>query len=285
MEVSEGCQFNKRFRNSLVPETARVKKVEQNTEDTYTLFLEPENPPFEFKPGQFTMLYVYGVGEVPISISGDPAQDHQLVQTIRSVGKVTEALCNLEPGDEIGVRGPYGTHWPASDIPGTDILFVAGGIGLPPLRPAIYEVMAERKKFGKVSLLYGAQNPDEILYRDELAEWRELMDFEADVTVDEAHDGWSGHVGVVTELLSNVGFRSREPVAMVCGPKIMIKFTVRELLARGVPIDNIYVSLERNMKCGIGLCGRCQMGPVFVCKDGPIFRYDEIQKWFELEEA
>ncbi|MFP4686801.1 MAG: FAD/NAD(P)-binding protein [bacterium] len=285
MENTKPVGIEERFSSPMVPEKAVVKYIRQDTEDTFTLYIEPENSPFYFKPGQFNMLYVYGIGEVPISICGDPARTDTIAHTVKNVGRTTAALCNLKPGDELGFRGPYGTYWPASEIPGTDILFVAGGIGLPPLRPAIYQVMAERKKFGKVSLLYGARNPNELLYTDELEDWRELMDFESEVTVDEAHGGWSGHVGVVTELISEIGFRSRQPVAMICGPKIMIKFTVQELLSRNVPASSIYVSLERNMKCGVGLCGRCQMGPIFVCKDGPVFRYDRVQKWFEMEEA
>ncbi len=274
----------------MVPRLWRVVRVRRETPDVKTLELEPLEPPsafelgFGFKPGQFNMLYVFGVGEVPISISGDPQNPRGLVHTVRAVGAVTRALCALRRGDVVGVRGPFGSAWPVDEAEGSDVVIVAGGIGLAPLRPALYRVLANRGKYGNVALLYGARTPQDLLYRRELERWRGRFDLQVEVTVDAAGEGWYGHVGVVTKLIPRAEFDPDEAVALVCGPEIMMRFAVKALHERGVSPDNIYISMERNMKCAVGFCGHCQFGPEFVCKDGPVFRFREIERFFRVRE-
>lgn len=275
-----------RLPEPMVPHLFGVRKVRRETRDTSTLELQAQNAPGELKfaPGQFNMLYAFGVGEVPISISGDPARPELLVHTVRAVGAVTKAICRMKPGGVLGVRGPFGSRWPVEEAAGGDVLVVAGGIGLAPLRPAVYHILSQREKYGRAALLYGARNPDEIVYRRELTRWAERPEIDVLVTVDKPAEGWEGNVGVVTALIPKVEFNPRSTVAMVCGPEIMMRFTVLELRKRGVPVQNIYISMERNMQCGIGLCGHCQIGPFFVCKDGPVFRFDIIEPFFGKRE-
>ncbi len=255
-----------------------IRRVIKESHDTFSLEIEPATPDrlFHFAPGQFNMLYVYGVGEVPISISGDPTQPKVLIHTTREVGTVTRAMRGLKVGSTIGVRGPYGASWPVDKITGNDVVLVTGGIGLAPLRPVIYYLLANREKYGNIVLLYGARTPEDILFRKDLEKWRSRFDFEAYLTVDRATGSWKGNVGVVTQLIKRSPFDPLHCSALVCGPEIMMRFTVLELEKRGVRHENIYLSMERNMKCGIGLCGHCQLGGSFVCKDGPVYRYDEI---------
>lgn len=265
----------------------QVRHVTHETHDTFTLELTPEYEAcrLAFRPGQFNMLYLYGVGEVPISISGDPAHPDVLTHTTREVGTVTHAMAALKKGDAIGVRGPYGTAWPMEEARGRDVIIVAGGIGLAPLRPALYELIRNRNDYGKVVLLYGTRSPQDILYAKELQGWRAKFDMEIYVTVDRAMGAWRGNVGVVTTLIPRAPFNPPNTVAMVCGPEIMMRFTVQELLRRGVPETSVYVSMERNMKCGVAACGHCQCGPHIVCRDGPVFRYDVIAPVFHAWEV
>lgn len=262
----------------MIPKPFRVQQVRQETPDTFTLELVSANGggDFRFAPGQFNMLYVFGVGEIPISISGNPDARRSLVHTTRAVGTVTKAMRKLRRGGMLGVRGPYGTQWPVEEAEGNDVVFVAGGIGLAPLRPAMYRVLSHREKYGKVVLLYGTRSPSDILYRKELEHWRARFDLEGFVTGDRAQRPRRGNVGVVTNLIPKAPFDPSSVVAMVCGPEVMMRFTVLELEKRGVQHSNIYLSMERNMKCGIGQCGHCQFGPEFVCKDGPVFPYTRI---------
>lgn len=264
----------------------RIQRVLSETYDTFSLELTPEDPHngFHFMPGQFNMLYVYGVGEVPISISGDPAKPKTLVHTTRAVGTVTKRMQKLRTGDAVGVRGPYGTAWPVAEGVGKDVVVVCGGIGLAPLRPVIYHLLNNRAQYGKVVLLYGARTPMDILYWKMLEKWRSRFDIEVHITVDRGAGDWRGNVGVVTNLIPKAPFDPVNTVAMVCGPEIMMRFTALALAKRGVQDEQIYVSMERNMKCGIGLCGHCQMGPLFVCKDGPVFRLDLIKPLFTKRE-
>jgi NAD(P)H-flavin reductase len=259
-----------------------IQRVIKDTHDTFTLELvakkRSERRPY--LPGQFNMLYVYGVGEVPISISGNPGDLDLLVHTTRAVGTVTKAMRKLKVGDSIGVRGPYGTSWPVDRAAGADVVIIAGGIGLAPLRPVIYYLLDHRDKFNKIVLLYGTRTPDDILYKNELKKWRGRFDIETHITVDRAVGAWQGNVGVVTTLIGKAPFDPMNALAMVCGPEIMMRFTAMALQKRGVSDDKIYVSMERNMKCGIGLCGHCQMGSEFVCKDGPVYNYDYIKHIF-----
>lgn len=264
----------------------RIRRVRRDTADTFTLELEPvtNQQPFHFAPGQFNMIYVFGVGEIPISISGDPAVTSALVHTTRSVGTVTKAMSQLKRGDVVGVRGPFGTPWPILAAEGNDVVLVAGGIGLAPLRPALYAILARRERYGKVVLLYGARSPEDILYRDELRHWRAQFDLDVYVTVDRATSQWRGNVGVVTTLTSRAPFDPLNTMAFVCGPEVMMRLTALELQKRGVAADQIFVSMERNMKCAVGFCGHCQFGPMFVCRDGPVFPYSRVKDWLGVWE-
>ncbi len=263
----------------MLPQLYRVQRVRQEIPDTFTLELETVDgsdvPPFAI--GQFNMLYVFGVGEIPISISGDPAKRRPLLHTTRAVGTVSRAMRELKLKDVIGVRGPFGSHWPIERALGKDIVIVAGGIGLAPLRSAMYQIIARREKYGKVVLLYGARTPDDILYRKELENWRAHFDLEVFVTVDHATGAWRGSVGVVTKLVLRAPFDPQNTLALVCGPEIMMRFSAAELERRGVGAEHIFVSMERNMKCAVGFCGHCQYGPDFVCRDGPVFQYSHVQ--------
>jgi NAD(P)H-flavin reductase len=270
----------------MTPMAYRILRTAQETADTFTLELGPANgdPPLTFAAGQFNMLYAFGVGEVPISISGNPTKPQPLVHTTRAVGMVTEAMRKLKKGDLLGVRGPFGTAWPVEKAHGCDVLIVAGGIGLAPLRPALYEILANRKTYGHFSLLYGTRTPQDLLYPKELEQWRGRFDMEVAVTVDRADANWRGNVGVVTRLIGKATFDPQNTIAMVCGPEIMMRYTIMELQKRGIPDDKIFISMERNMKCGAGVCGHCQWGPHFICKDGPVFSYAAIADWFKKRE-
>jgi NAD(P)H-flavin reductase len=271
----------------MVPQSYRVQRVHRETADTYTLELRPVSdttPMMEFRPGQFNMLYLFGMGEVPISISGSASNRSTLVHTVRAVGSTTRAICALKRGDVVGVRGPFGRGWPLREAEGSDVVVVAGGIGLAPLRPAFYYLLDHRGNYGRVSLLYGARRPQEMLYVSELEEWRSRFDVDVEITVDNANSDWHANVGVVTKLIGMTRFDPEETVAIVCGPEVMMRFTVAGLLDRGVAPDNIYVSFERNMKCAIGFCGHCQYGPTFVCKDGPVFPLPTIERLMKVRE-
>jgi len=262
----------------MTPQLHSVREIVKETPDTFTLTLQPENgaPESTFRPGQFSMLWVFGVGELPISISGDPAKSDRLIYTVRSVGKATNALVSQKAGAGIGVRGPYGTGWPVEAARGHDLVIVAGGIGLAPLRPVIYHVLSHRTDYDRLVLLYGARSPRDLLYRKELAAWARHRDTQVLVTVDYGGLSWHHHVGVVTTLFKFARLRPARSLAMLCGPEIMMRFVARDLEAQGFGRKQIYLSMERNMKCAVGFCGHCQYGPHFICKDGPVFPYDEI---------
>lgn len=268
---------------SHAPVPYQVADRRRETADTVTIALEPLQPVdmSAFAPGQFNMLYAFGIGEVPISMSGDPGGAGELVHTIRAVGAVTRALCEAEV---VGVRGPFGAGWPLARAEGGDVLLIAGGLGLAPLRPVLYHLLTQRERYRRICLLYGARNPHELLYTDELERWRGRFDLDIEVIVDRPLDGWLGNVGVVPSLLPRAPFDPEQTVAMICGPEIMQRFTVRDLDRFGVPDERIYLSLERNMKCAIGLCGHCQFGPTFVCKDGPVVRCDRIRDLLDVRE-
>jgi NAD(P)H-flavin reductase len=262
----------------MAPWPCMVKQVTKETPDTFTLAVSREdhadqNP---FLPGQFSMLWVFGIGELPISISGDPSNHDQLVYTVRSVGKATHALVSQKPGTGIGIRGPFGNGWPVQAARGHDVIIVAGGIGLAPLRPMIYEVLQNRAEYGRLVILYGARSPRELLYRKELAGWARQPETQVLITVDYGGIGWHGHVGVVTTLFKYARLHPARTVAMICGPEIMMRFVTRQLQEHGLAEKNIYLSMERNMKCAVGFCGHCQYGRHFICKDGPIFPYSTI---------
>ena len=264
--------------NIQVPEFYRIDKVWRETPDTFTFRINGVCGG-TFMPGQFNMLSVFGVGEVPLSITGDPQNHDFTVHTVRNVGTVTRALAKLRPANSIGLRGPFGCGWPMKAAEGNDVVILAGGIGLAPLRPVIYQILAHREKFGKVILLYGARSPEDILFLKELESWRGRFDFQVELTVDHAMFGWRGHVGVVTTLVQRASFDPQNSIAMICGPEVMMHFCALELLRVGLDSTEIYLSMERNMKCGTGFCGHCQFGPHFICKDGPVFPYDRVRDW------
>jgi NAD(P)H-flavin reductase len=272
-------------RDPMLPRPFRIEALKRELSDTVTLALKPtDGGAFRFQPGQFNMLYSFGVGEVPISISGDPAETSVLLHTIRAVGRASGALAALKPGDTVGVRGPFGSPWPVEACYGSDILILGGGVGLAPLRPAVHAVLAQREKFGNVVILYGARTPEDILFLKDLKAWRSRFDLNCQVTVDRVTGKWSGRVGVVTQLIKSGGFDRHHTVAMLCGPEVMMRFGVQALNENGISDDRIYVSMERNMKCAVGFCGHCQFGPTFVCKDGPVYRFDGIKDIFKLRE-
>ncbi|GAB3430892.1 FAD/NAD(P)-binding protein [Flindersiella endophytica] len=254
----------------------RVAARQEETADTVTLELEPvDTELLRFEPGQFTMLTSFGTGEVPISISGDPDEGSALVHTLREVGPVTKALRAAEVGDLLGVRGPFGNDWGVPEAAGQDLVFVAGGIGLAPLRPAILQALAKRDGFGRITVLIGARTPDDLILRDSVEDWSRRVDVDVAVTVDRAMAGWHGDVGLVTALLGRVAFEAppnkNGTTAFVCGPEVMMRAVASELVRFGLPSTSIRVSLERNMRCGVGLCGHCQLGPYLICRDGPVF--------------
>jgi NAD(P)H-flavin reductase len=258
-----------------------VRRVRE-TRDTVTLTIDDEAGR-AFSPGQFTMMLVPGNYEVAISISGNPARG-RLVQTIRAVGAPTRAVTLLQPGDVVGIRGPFGTCWPLQEAVGSDVVIVAGGIGLAPLRPAVYQVLANRARYGRVMLLYGARTPGDLLYRSELARWRGRLDLDVGVTVDVAAPDWRGDVGVVTRLIARGGFDPSSTVALLCGPEVMMRFAAAALLDSGLSPEDVWVSMERNMICGVGLCGHCQLGPLLICRDGPIMRLDSVAPLWSVRE-
>ncbi|MGO4879384.1 MAG: FAD/NAD(P)-binding protein [Bryobacteraceae bacterium] len=259
------------------PAAWAVERVAKETPDTFTLALQPVNRATGgFQPGQFSMLWVFGVGELPISISGDPADSKSLTYTVRSVGPATQALVNRQPGQSLGVRGPFGAGWPIEQAQGRDVLVVAGGIGLAPLRPVIYHVLSHKEQYGRLVILYGARSPRDMLYRKEMAAWARQKDTQVLSTVDYGGVSWRGRVGVVTSLFKFLRLQPSRTTAMVCGPETMMRFVARELAVKGLQSPDLYLSMERNMKCGVGLCGHCQWGPHFICKDGPVFPYAKI---------
>jgi len=272
----------------MLPRVARVRRKRRDAPEVWTLDIEIENggeaEDFVFTPGQFNMLTVFGVGEVPISMSGDPAESRRLIHTVRAVGAVSAALTDLGPGDAIGLRGPFGVGWPMEEAIGRDVIIAAGGLGLAPLRPALYRLLAERARYGKIILLYGSRSPGDILFRHEIESWRRSLDIEIEVTVDHAASDWRGHVGVVTTLIPRADFDPLHAIAFVCGPEIMMRFAIAALRKAGLNDESIYLSVERNMKCAVGLCGHCQFGTVFVCRDGPVFRHDRVQGLLALKE-
>jgi len=267
-----------------LPQWATIKRIRQETELEKLFELElPGKAPLGHKPGQFVEVGIYGVGEAPISISSSPNRKESFDLVVRKVGNFTNLLHQHKVGDRVTIRGPYGNGFTLDAFRGRDVLFVAGGIGLVPLRSLIHAVLEDRLAFGRVIIMFGAKSPADLLFKDELAEWTNRRDIDFYITVDRAPQaGWSGHVGVITTLFPKMEFDPKRTVAAVCGPPIMYKYVLLELLARSVPQQNIYLSLERRMKCGLGKCGHCQINNVYVCQKGPVFCYPEVTK---LEEA
>lgn len=269
----------------LVPRPWRVIDRTSELNDVTTLRVQPINKsPVEAKPGQFAMLYVFGIGEIAISISAIDAKDGSLLHTIRDVGAVSRALTQMEPDSQLGWRGPFGIGWPLQEAEGRDVVLVAGGLGLAPLRPAIAALRARRERFRRISILIGCRTPEDLFFLQDIEDWRGRPDIDLDVTVDHGDAGWLGHVGVVPTLISRAAFDPENCVAFVCGPEIMMRFSAQALLGEGVGPARIYLSMERNMKCALGHCGRCQFGPTFVCKDGPVLPLERISSIFATRE-
>jgi NAD(P)H-flavin reductase len=270
----------------MVPRPFRVVSRRQETEDTWTLALEPAGggPAPAFRPGQFNMLYAFGVGEVPISISGDPAGG-PLEHTVRAVGPVSAAICRAQPGGQLGVRGPFGSGWPLKGAAGRHVVVVAGGVGLAPLRPALLAALAGRERLAGLILLCGGRAPAQLLFRSQLEDWQADPRLDVGVTVDSAEAGWLGHVGVVTTLIGDARFDPARATAFVVGPEVMMRFTVEALLARGMDAADVHISIERNMKCAIAHCGRCQLGPAFACREGPVMSFATVERFFRLREV
>ena len=268
---------------AMTPAPFRVAAREQDTVDTWTLTLEPgAGPGPVIGPGQFMMVYAFGIGEVPISVSGPPGRPGPVVLTVRSVGAVSSAICASEPGSVLGLRGPFGTSWPVEAAAGGDVVVVAGGIGLAPLRPVVLQVLRRRDAYERVTVVYGARTPEDRLYIEELERWRDMIVVE--VTVDAAGAGWGGPVGFVAKLVSRAAIRPDRTTAFVCGPELMMRTSIDALADRGLPAERVHVSMERHMDCGVGLCGHCQLGPTLICRDGPVYAYPEIARWMGVRE-
>jgi NAD(P)H-flavin reductase len=230
------------------------------------------------------MVYVYGTGEAAVSISSDPARPGTLDHTIHRVGLVTTSLAQKKRGDLIGIRGPFGSSWPIEVAKGRDVCIASGGIGLAPLRPVIYTMLKNRSAYGRIIVLYGGRSPLDLLYRVELEKWANDFEVEVLVTVDRGDSSWKGHIGVVTSLFQYIKLDARETIAYVCGPEIMMKYTIDELERRGVPPEQMYMSMERNMKCAVGFCGHCQYGPTFICKEGPVYPVPRVRPLLDRKE-
>lgn len=263
------------------PATIVEKIREADDIDTYRLQFVDEQVrrSYRFSAGQFNMVYLFGVGEVAISIVSDPDEPDSLDHTIRAVGRVTKAIAGMTIGDVLGIRGPFGQGWPLADIQGKDVVVVTGGLGCAPVVGAIEYIFRRRSDFGAVRILHGVKTPHDLLYRERFERWRQNPDTEVYLTSDRADKSWQYHVGVVTELFHEVRIDPARTAVLMCGPEIMMRLGAPILIDRGIPATSIYVSLERHMECGIGLCGHCQMGPYFLCKDGPVMRYDRVAQW------
>ncbi|MEU6379796.1 FAD/NAD(P)-binding protein [Streptomyces sp. NPDC046909] len=268
-----------------IPMPYQVTRVRDETADTVSLTLTPAGPATlaPFLPGQFAMVYAFGVGEIPVSVSR--IDGHELVHTVRSVGAVSAALCALRPGAQVTLRGPFGTGWDLNRAVGQDVLVVAGGIGLAPLRPVVLAALAAPHAYGRLNLLAGARTPEDLLYARQIGAWTAAHGPpHCAVTVDRPSPGWRGHVGVVTTLLGGARFAPENTTAYVCGPEVMIRATARDLLQHGLPAHRIRVSLERNMRCATGHCGHCQLGGVLVCRDGPVIGWDRAESLLSVRE-
>lgn len=269
----------------MLPYTATIRSIRPEAYgiSTFSLEYNPPVAPTGFAPGQFNMIYLPGFGEVAISICSDPDTPQIMEHTIRYAGGVTRAIGRLRVGSTVGMRGPYGKPWPLQLAKGKDLMIVSGGIGFAPLRPVILEVLHRRSSFGRVLVLYGGRTPQDLLYTEEFEKWQD-GGIEMYVSVDRADETWKGHVGVIPMAFYRTRIDHRNTLVFSCGPEIMMRFVIYEAMARRIPKEAIYVSMERNMKCAIGLCGHCQVGPFFICKQGPVFCFSEVESFFGREE-
>lgn len=268
-------------------ETVRIDEIVQEAEGIATYRLSIASPvkdsDYRFIPGQFNMLYLPGVGESAISMSGDPEQSSSWIHTVRVAGNVTRTLAGLTVGETLGLRGPFGTGWPVDELTGQDVVVVAGGLGLAPLRPLLYYFLNHRDQFGSIHVICGARTPDGLLFQSEYSDWRK-GGLDLQLTVDRSTPEWTGQIGVVTLLIDRLNLARPEATSLLtCGPEVMMKYAAISGMKRGIPAEKIWVSLERNMQCAVGLCGHCQLGPEFICKDGPVLRYDRVGRFLFVE--
>ncbi|MFO7604188.1 MAG: FAD/NAD(P)-binding protein [Gammaproteobacteria bacterium] len=270
--------------NPYLPQPAQIIERIEETPSIFTLrlrFCDPElHRQYRFQPGQFNMLYLYGVGEVPISIVSDPQDEHAYDHTIRAVGRVTHALAELRAGDVIGVRGPFGRGWPLAEVNGKDIVVITGGLGCAPVVSVIHYVVRRRAEFGRLVIMQGVKHSDDLIWRQQYEQWQQVPDTQVILAASHGGPSWPWATGHVTDLLHEARFDADHCSVMMCGPEGMMQVGVEELLARGVNASELWLSMERNMQCAVGHCGHCQHGPHFVCKDGPIFNYTQIREWF-----
>ncbi|MFO0804307.1 MAG: FAD/NAD(P)-binding protein [Gemmataceae bacterium] len=262
---------------------AAVTGVKPETPGVLTYDLSPDSlPGYSFRPGQFNMLYLPGIGEAAISMSSDSGDPAVLRHTVRAVGNVTRAMAKLRIGDSIGVRGPFGVGWPVDELRGRDVVIVAGGVGLAPLRPMVYHLLRRRDQHGRVTILFGARTPADLLFADEHERWRGAG-IDMQCTVNFGSPDWRGSVGTVMPLFANLKLDPGRTSVLTCGPEVMMRFVAAAAMERGLPEDRVHVSLERNMNCAVGLCGHCQFGPEFICKDGPVFPFGRVRRLLFVE--
>lgn len=275
--------------NPYLPHLARITDRRHEARDVYSLQLRLEDRDvrnaYAFRPGQFNMLYVFGVGEIPISVASDPDEPESLCHTVRAVGHVSRKLVELPKQSQIGLRGPYGSSWPLEDARGKDVIIVTGGLGCAPAISTIDYILRRHENYGTLKILHGVKTPKDLVYRQRFQSWARFPRTEVYLTSDEPNAKWQHPVGMVTELFRSVKFNVDNSIVMMCGPERMMRNAGGVLLERGIPADRIYVAMERNMKCALGFCGHCQLGAEFVCKDGPVFRYDRIQRLLAINEA
>lgn len=273
--------------NHYLPLGAEVIENRRETQDIFTLRLRFNDADihhsYSFKPGQFNMLYALNVGEVPISIVSDPHKDELLDHTIRAVGRVTKVMQTLKPGEQIGIRGPYGSHWPMDQIHSQDILIITGGLGCAPVVSVINYIMQRRKDFGRLVIMQGVKHSHDLIWKNQYEQWAEIDNTQIALAANQTSPGWAWSSGHVTDLFDEVCFNPSNSIAMLCGPEIMMSATIRELLQRGLAEEQIWLTMERNMQCALGHCGHCQHGSQFVCKDGPVFNYPRVKEWFFRE--
>ncbi|WP_133130773.1 FAD/NAD(P)-binding protein [Legionella yabuuchiae] len=270
------------MKDPYLPLTAQIIERKQESPTIVTLNTQFVDPPsrFQFSPGQFNMLYLYGVGEVPISIASDPAEDNFLSHTIRTVGRVTKAMNTLKENDTIGIRGPYGRGWPVDRAKGRDVLIITGGLGCAPTVSLVRYILARRKYFGSLKILQGVKHSEDFIYRKQYKTWQEASDTEVHIAADQARSNWAWHKGYVTDLIDTLILNPKKTIVMMCGPEMMMRAAVKTLRNKLISEDDIYLSMERNMECAIGHCGHCQYGGLFICKDGPVFSYPEVKALF-----
>lgn len=269
--------------NPYIPIKATVDRVVEESSTIKSFALTPVEP-FPFLAGQFIELTVPGAGEAPFTPSSSPFVTESMVVTIMEVGNVTEDLHRMSGGEVVGIRGPYGVPYPLSDFEGREIVICGGGVGLAPLRSLLLALYHDIDRYGKVMVRYGAREPRDIIYKEQLGEWERDDKLDVRVTVDRGDDGWNGHVGLVTTILDGAVSDPREAVAVLCGPPIMMKFATFKFLDIGFLPKNIFLSLEKNMSCGIGKCGHCRLGQYYVCNDGPVFTYEQVKDFRQIWE-